>query len=86
MYRVMVVCLFSFFSVCMPPVHAVTFKIATLAPDGTKWMAEMRRGGEEIKARTAGRVKFRFFPGGIMGNDKNGDGPGQPTRWPWREK
>jgi TRAP-type C4-dicarboxylate transport system substrate-binding protein len=49
----------------------VTFKIATLAPDGTKWMKEIRSGGEEIKARTGGRVKFRFFPGGIMGNDKS---------------
>ena len=59
---------------CLSPVTAAlaaTFKIATLAPDGTKWMAEMRAGAEEIKQRTDGRVRFRFFPGGIMGNDQS---------------
>ncbi len=55
-----------------PILHAATtFKIASLAPDGTSWMKEMRAGAEEIKKRTAGRVAFRFYPGGIMGNDKS---------------
>lgn len=49
----------------------VTFKIATIAPDGTEWMEQMRAGAEHIAARTEGRVKFRFFPGGVMGNDKS---------------
>ncbi len=71
MYRVMVVCLFGLFPVCVQSAQTVTFKIATLAPDGTTWMKEMRNGADEIKARTGGRVKFRFFPGGIMGNDKS---------------
>jgi len=53
------------------PAQALTFKIATIAPDGTAWMNEMRKGADEIKQRTEGRVKFRFFPGGIMGNDKS---------------
>lgn len=52
--------------------HATTtFKIASIAPDGTSWMKEMRAGAEEIKERTEGRVTFRFYPGGIMGNDKS---------------
>ncbi len=51
--------------------HATTFKIASIAPDGTSWMKEMRAGAEEIKKRTEGRVEFRFYPGGIMGNDKS---------------
>jgi TRAP-type C4-dicarboxylate transport system substrate-binding protein len=50
---------------------ATTFKIASLAPDGTSWMKEMRAGADEISKRTAGRVEFRFYPGGIMGNDKS---------------
>lgn len=50
---------------------AVTLKIATIVPDGTIWMEELRRGAEEIKQRTAGRVEFRFYPGGVMGNDKS---------------
>jgi TRAP-type C4-dicarboxylate transport system substrate-binding protein len=56
----------------MPLTHAATtFKIASLAPDGTSWMKEMRAGAEEIKKRTGGRVEFRFYPGGIMGNDRS---------------
>lgn len=53
------------------PAQAQTFKIATIAPDGTVWMDEMRKGADEIKTRTSGRVNFRFFPGGIMGNDQS---------------
>jgi len=52
------------------PVSAATFKIATLAPDGTDWMKQMRAGAEQIEQRTQGRVKFKFYPGGVMGNDK----------------
>jgi len=46
-------------------------KIATLAPDGTNWMTQMRRAGKEISKRTDKRVKLKFFPGGIMGNEKS---------------
>lgn len=59
-------------SLLLPTISvATTFKIATIAPDGTSWMTEMRKGADEIKTRTAGRVSFRFYPGGIMGNDKS---------------
>lgn len=52
-------------------VLAKTIKIATISPDGTFWMKQMRAGAEEIKRRTEGRVKFKFYPGGVMGNDEN---------------
>jgi TRAP-type C4-dicarboxylate transport system substrate-binding protein len=48
----------------------VRLKIATLAPEGTTWMKEVRRGAEEIAERTEGRVTFRFYPGGTMGEDQ----------------
>ncbi|MDH5178509.1 MAG: TRAP transporter substrate-binding protein DctP [Gammaproteobacteria bacterium] len=44
-------------------------KIATLAPDGTSWMQEMRAAGKEIAKRTNNRVTLKFYPGGIMGNE-----------------
>ncbi|MCW8890199.1 MAG: TRAP transporter substrate-binding protein DctP [Sedimenticola sp.] len=50
---------------------ATTLKIATLAPDGTRWMKLMREGASEVEKRTAGRVKLRFYPGGVMGNDNS---------------
>ena len=51
--------------------HAVVFKIATLLPDGSPYMQAMRQGVEEIAQRTDGRVTFRFYPGGTMGNDQS---------------
>ena len=53
------------------PVTAKTFKIATAAPEGSQWMKEMRSGAEKIKQRTEGRVKIKFYAGGVMGNDKS---------------
>jgi TRAP-type C4-dicarboxylate transport system substrate-binding protein len=48
---------------------AATLKIATIAPDGTAWMREMRTAGDAIKAKTEGRVEMKFYPGGVMGDD-----------------
>jgi TRAP-type C4-dicarboxylate transport system substrate-binding protein len=48
---------------------AADLKIASVAPDGSHWMQQMRAGAEEIKTRTGGRVLFKFYPGGVMGND-----------------
>ena len=53
------------------PSRALDIKIATLAPDGTLWMQEMRKGAEEIARRTDGRVAFKFYPGGSMGSDRS---------------
>ena len=53
------------------PVQAKEFKIATVAPDGSSWMQEMRRGAGEIAERTQDRVTLKFYPGGIMGDEKN---------------
>ncbi len=44
-------------------------KIATMAPDGTLWMKELKSAADEIEKRTDGRVSFRFYPGGTMGTD-----------------
>lgn len=51
--------------------QGITLKIATIAPEGTTWMKEMRAGASEIEEKTAGRVKMKFYPGGVMGNDKS---------------
>ena len=49
---------------------ATTFKIATLSPDGSSWMQKFRAAAKTIRERTDGRVKFKFYPGGVMGDDK----------------
>ena len=48
---------------------AAQLKIATLAPDGSFWMTEVKKGADEIEKATEGRVKLRVYPGGTMGND-----------------
>lgn len=53
------------------PAAAMKLKIATLSPDGTSWMRHMRAAGEQIDRRTEGRVKLRFYPGGVMGDYKS---------------
>ncbi len=55
---------------CVAPVTlAQTLKIATVAPEGSAWMREMRAAASAAEAATEGRVKIRFYPGGVMGND-----------------
>jgi len=70
MIRLLLVCL-CLLGALSGPAGAATLKIATTAPEGTAWMQEMRRAATEIDKRTAGRVQFTFYPGGVMGNDKS---------------
>lgn len=52
------------------PATAATLKIATLSPEGSSWMKAMRAAGEQVAKETAGRVLLKFYPGGVMGDDK----------------
>jgi len=52
------------------PVHAATLKIATVTPENSQWMKDMRASAKEIKERTDGRVQIKYYGGGVMGNDK----------------
>jgi TRAP-type C4-dicarboxylate transport system substrate-binding protein len=56
---------------CASPITLAvdTLKIASLAPDGSLWMKEMRAAGEAVARDTGGRVAIKFYPGGVMGND-----------------
>lgn len=49
-------------------VQAKVLKISTEYPDGNSVLNELRDAGERIKARTEGRVTFKFYPGGVMGD------------------
>ena len=52
------------------PVLAQTLKIATIAPESSSWMQDMRAAAVAIEQHTEGRVKFKFYGGGVQGNDK----------------
>jgi len=55
------------------PMHAAavdTLKIAAVSPEGSVWMKHLRAAGKAIDEGTAGRVQLKFYPGGVMGDDK----------------
>ncbi len=54
---------------CAGLVQAATLKLATVTPEGSEWMKQMRAGAAEIEDRTAGRVQIKFYGGGVQGND-----------------
>ncbi|HKE49049.1 MAG TPA: TRAP transporter substrate-binding protein DctP [Rhodanobacteraceae bacterium] len=57
------------FATALPATAATTIKIATIAPDGTAWMKEIRATGDAIKKETDGRVELKLYPGGVMGDN-----------------
>lgn len=59
-----------FLGTCFNPANALTLKIATVSPDGTSWMKKMRAAAKTIADKTSKRVKIKFYPGGVMGNDQ----------------
>lgn len=50
---------------------AAVIKFATLAPEGSTWMKIMREWDAELAQKTGGELKFRFYPGGISGDEKD---------------
>ena len=63
---VCVVCI----AMCAPHTNAqTTFKVATVSPDGSAWMQDLRRTMDLLRAQTENRVQFRVYPGGVMGDD-----------------
>lgn len=46
-----------------------TFKFATLVPSDTAWMKEIDRWAKEVEQKSNGRLKFKIYPGGVMGDE-----------------
>jgi len=47
----------------------IELKIATMVPENSQWMKDMRVAGKVIEQRTDGRVKFKFYSGGTQGSE-----------------
>jgi TRAP-type C4-dicarboxylate transport system substrate-binding protein len=67
---ILFVCFIISLMVITGPAASMELKIATLSPEGSPWMQKMRQGAATIAVKTANRVRFKFYPGGIMGNDR----------------
>ncbi|OGR82746.1 MAG: ABC transporter substrate-binding protein [Elusimicrobia bacterium RIFCSPHIGHO2_02_FULL_57_9] len=48
-----------------------TIKFATLAPEGSTWMKVMNELNAELQEKTGGGLKFKMYPGGISGDEKD---------------
>jgi TRAP-type C4-dicarboxylate transport system substrate-binding protein len=68
--RFSLISLLAFLLVPTQAALAQTLKIATIAPEGSSWMQDMRAGARAISEHTEGRVKIKFYGGGVQGNDK----------------
>jgi TRAP-type C4-dicarboxylate transport system substrate-binding protein len=51
------------------PLPAAELKFATLAPEGSVWLRELRAAGAEVARRTEGRVTLKWYPAGVQGTD-----------------
>ena len=72
--RLLVLLILLFACIGTSPVQAKekhVIKFATLAPEGSSWMKSMRKLSNKIKKATDGNVIFRFYPGGVSGDEKD---------------
>jgi len=46
-------------------------KIATLAPEGSSWMKTFEAINAEVSKKTNAEVGFKFYPGGVLGDEKD---------------
>lgn len=47
----------------------VTFKVATIAPEGSTWMKLMHEMDDRVRAATNGEAGFKFYAGGVQGDE-----------------
>jgi TRAP-type C4-dicarboxylate transport system substrate-binding protein len=53
------------------PKPKTLIKFATLAPEGSAWMKVMHAIDDEVREATENRVGFKFYPGGVQGDEKD---------------
>jgi len=51
--------------------NSVVLKIGTLAPEGSSWAKAFDTLNDEVRQKTAGKVRFRIYAGGVLGDEKD---------------
>jgi len=46
-------------------------RVASLAPAGSAWMNILEEGARKLEKETDGRLKFKWYPGGTQGDEKD---------------
>ena len=74
-YRSVSIIVMALFLVCLAGAncfaHKTNIKFSTLAPEGSAWMKQIRLLAKEIKKQTDGEVAFKFYPGGVSGDERD---------------
>jgi len=47
-----------------------TFKVASLAPEGSVWAKRFRDFANEVTEKSDGEISFKIYAGGVMGDDR----------------
>lgn len=49
--------------------YSAVIKMGALAPEGTNWAKTLKSFADEVEKETAGKVKFKFWLGGLQGDE-----------------
>jgi TRAP-type C4-dicarboxylate transport system substrate-binding protein len=49
----------------------MVIKMATLAPEGSSWIKTLNTINAEVMEKTKGKVSFKVYPGGVLGDEKD---------------
>ena len=72
LYRPFVYVMVVFFLACYQFGFAKqVIKMALLAPEGSSWMNIMHEFNKELEKETEGKVGFKFYAGGVLGDEKD---------------
>ena len=58
-------------SLTAPAAAETMLKVATLAPEGSSWMKLFHEWQKAVESRTSGRVKVKFYAGGVQGDERD---------------
>ena len=59
------------FNRSVTPPRSWGLQIATLAPEGSPWIRTLKTVSDEISKKTNNQVRFKIYPGGILGDEKD---------------
>jgi len=51
--------------------NSVVIKMGTLAPEGSSWIQRFNAINAEVMEKTGNTVKFKIYPGGVLGDEKD---------------
>ncbi len=69
LYSILLTCLILIFSSSAQAKTKYSFKIASLAPQGSVWINHFRDFAKEVEEKSNGEVGIKIYPGGVMGDD-----------------